>query len=55
MYGMYYTGITRRPIEERVSEHAQGLHNGYTFTRRPVTAKVRICWKRGSGMTGPAA
>jgi putative endonuclease len=35
--GSYYTGITRRPVEERVSEHALGLHEGYTFTRRPVT------------------
>jgi putative endonuclease len=35
--GSYYTGITRRPVEERVSEHALGLHDGYTFTRRPVT------------------
>jgi putative endonuclease len=35
--GSYYTGITRRSVEERVSEHAQGLHEGYTFTRRPVT------------------
>jgi putative endonuclease len=35
--GSYYTGITRRPVEERVSEHAQGLHEGYTFTRRLVT------------------
>ena len=35
--GSYYTGITRRPVEERVSVHAQGLHEGYTFTRRPVT------------------
>jgi GIY-YIG catalytic domain len=45
--GSYYTGITRRPVEERVSEHAQELHNGYTFTRRPATAKARICWKHG--------
>jgi putative endonuclease len=35
--GSYYTGITRRPVEERVSGHALGLHDGYTFTRRPVT------------------
>ena len=34
--GSYYTGITRRSVEERVSEHAQGLTAGYTFTRRPV-------------------
>jgi putative endonuclease len=35
--GGYYTGITRRSVEERVSEHAQGLIDGcYTFTRRPV-------------------
>ena len=31
--GSYYTGITRRPVEERVSEHVLGLHEGYTFTR----------------------
>ncbi len=35
--GSYYTGITRRSVEERVSEHALGLQEGYTFTRRPVT------------------
>ena len=34
--GSYYTGITRRSVEGRVSEHAQGLVAGYTFTRRPV-------------------
>ena len=36
--GSYYTGITRRSVEERVSEHAQGLDpECYTFRRRPVT------------------
>jgi putative endonuclease len=36
--GSYYTGITRRSVDERVSEHAQGLDEGcYTFRRRPVT------------------
>ena len=35
--GSFYTGITRRSVEERVSEHAQGLDkDSYTFTRRPV-------------------
>ncbi len=35
--GSYYTGITRRSVEERVSEHAQGLiPECYTFMRRPV-------------------
>jgi putative endonuclease len=35
--GSYYTGITRRSVEERVSEHAQGLIPGcYTDGRRPV-------------------
>ena len=34
----YYTGITRRSVEERVSEHEQGIDPGwYTFRRRPVT------------------
>jgi putative endonuclease len=31
----YYTGITRRDVEERVSEHNQGIAC-YTFARRPV-------------------
>ena len=34
--GSYYTGVTRRSVEERASDHAQGLMLGYTFTRRPV-------------------
>jgi putative endonuclease len=35
--GSYYSGITRRSVEERVSGHAQGLiADCYTFTRRPV-------------------
>jgi putative endonuclease len=34
--GSYCTGVTRRSVEERASEHAQGLMPGYTFTRRPV-------------------
>lgn len=34
--GSYYIGITRCSVEERVSEHAQGLLPGYAFTRRPV-------------------
>jgi putative endonuclease len=35
--GSYYTGITRRCVEERVSEHAQGLIKGcYTESRLPV-------------------
>jgi putative endonuclease len=33
----YYTGITRRSVDERVSEHAQGTIDGcYTQARRPV-------------------
>ncbi len=33
----YYTGITRREVEERVSEHNQGIDpECYTFARRPV-------------------
>ena len=35
--GSYYTGITRRCVEERVSEHTQGLIKGcYTESRLPV-------------------
>ncbi len=36
--GSYYTGITRRSVDERVSEHAQGLDPAcYTFRRCPLT------------------
>ncbi len=35
--GSLYVGITRRTIEERLSEHAQGISKGYTTSRRPVT------------------
>ncbi|WP_370631559.1 GIY-YIG nuclease family protein [Methylovirgula sp. HY1] len=34
--GSYYTGITRRSVDERVSEHAQGLVDSYTARRLPV-------------------
>ena len=34
--GSFYTGLTRRPVEERVSEHNSGLIEGYTRSRRPV-------------------
>jgi len=36
--GSYYTGITRRDVDERVSEHAPGLVDGCcTASRLPVT------------------
>ncbi|HXT09773.1 MAG TPA: GIY-YIG nuclease family protein [Roseiarcus sp.] len=35
--GSYYTGITRRSVEERLSDHVNGLYPGcYTYKRRPV-------------------
>jgi putative endonuclease len=35
--GSYYTGITRRSVEERLSEHVQGVFTDcYTYRRRPV-------------------
>jgi putative endonuclease len=35
--GSYYTGLTRRSVEERASEHEQGLIPGaWTAYRRPV-------------------
>ena len=33
--GKLYTGLTRRDVDERVSEHAQGL-SAFTRTCRPV-------------------
>ncbi len=38
----YYTRITRREVEERVSEHNQGIDpDCYTFARRPVPTHVQ--------------
>ena len=34
--GSFYTGLTRRPVDERVSEHSSGTIEGYTTGRRPV-------------------
>lgn len=35
--GSFYTGVTRRPLEERFSEHVNGAFPGcYTYSRRPV-------------------
>ena len=34
--GSFYTGVTRRPLEERVGEHNSGALAGYTLRRRPV-------------------
>jgi putative endonuclease len=34
--GSYYTGITRRSVEERVSERGRGLIDSYTARRRPA-------------------
>lgn len=34
--GSYYTGLTKRDIEDRVDEHNAGSNPGYTQTRRPV-------------------
>ena len=35
--GSYYTGLTRRGVEERLSEHMAGETPGWTQSRRPVT------------------
>lgn len=37
--GSYYTGLTRKPVEQRVWEHNAGLVEGYTHSRRPVVLK----------------
>ena len=37
--GSYYTGLTRRPVEERVWEHNAGIVPGHTHSRRPVTLR----------------
>ena len=45
--GSYYTGITRRSVEERVSEHVQGLIEGcYTASRLPITLAFSEYYER---------
>jgi putative endonuclease len=34
--GSYYTGLTRKDVETRVSEHNLGINADYTSRRRPV-------------------
>ena len=34
--GSYYTGLTKRAVEERVGEHNAGAVEGYTKSRLPV-------------------
>ncbi|MFO1124290.1 MAG: GIY-YIG nuclease family protein [Methylocystis sp.] len=34
--GSYYTGLTRKEVETRVSEHNLGIDADYTARRRPV-------------------
>ena len=35
--GSYYVGSTKQEIEARVWEHNEGVYDGYTKSRRPVT------------------
>jgi putative endonuclease len=45
--GSYHIGVTRREVEERVSEHAQGLIPGaYTASRRPVKLVFSEAYER---------
>jgi putative endonuclease len=45
--GSYYIGVTQRDVEERVSEHAQGLIPGaYTASRRPVKLVYSEAYER---------
>ncbi len=34
--GSFYVGSTRSALENRVAEHDNGTHDGYTRRRRPV-------------------
>ena len=34
--GSFYTGVTRRPIDDRIGEHMAGLGGDYTRRRLPV-------------------
>lgn len=34
--GSYYSGLTRKDLASRLSEHVQGTFDGYTARHRPV-------------------
>jgi putative endonuclease len=38
--GSYYTGLTHKEVETRVSEHNAGINADYTSRRRPV----KLAW-----------
>ena len=44
--GSLYTGVTRRPVEERVSEHNIGLIPGFTSKRLPVALLFSEVYER---------
>ena len=44
--GSYYTGITQKDLESRVSEHQQGIHDGYTARHRPVALVFNCVFER---------
>lgn len=45
--GSDYAGVTRRSVDERVSEHAQGvIKSCYTASRRPVTLAFSEYYER---------
>ena len=50
--GSYYTGITRRELEERVGEHNSGLIKGYTSSRLPVELVFAQEFSRGDHAIG---
>lgn len=44
--GSLYTGVTRRSVEERVSEHNSGLIPGFTSKRLPVALLFSEAYER---------
>ncbi len=40
--GSYYTGLTRKDVETRLSEHNAGINADYTSRRRPV----KLLWSQ---------
>ena len=48
--GSFYTGVTKRPLEERVGEHNSGALGGYTLSRRPV----ELVWCEAFHLTSDA-
>ncbi|ASP33413.1 GIY-YIG nuclease family protein [Labrenzia sp. VG12] len=44
--GSYYAGVTEKDLETRLSEHEQGVYDGFTARRRPLSLVFNCHFER---------